>query len=85
MYISPEKRSELTKLGAIAGSESRAMCEKEPVIIWEIGPSPLLLCGEHAQYLGTHLLKDVRSYEIANLVSVKVRTELTEHPHWDIK
>ena len=61
------------------------MCEKEPVITWEIGPSPLLLCGEHAQYLGTHLLKDVRSYEIANLVAVKVRTELAEHPHWDIK
>ncbi len=55
------------------------MCEKEPVIIWSINSGPLLLCGEHAQYLGTHLLKDVRSYEIANRVSIKVRTELAEH------
>ena len=81
MYISPEKRNELIETGVITGNETCAMCEKEPVIIWAIDPGPLLLCGEHTQYLGTHLLKDVRSYEIANRVSVKVRTELAEHSH----
>ena len=82
MYMGPKEKRRLIEHGAITGDEPCAMCEREPVIIWQIGSSPLLLCGEHAQYLGTHLLKDVRSYEIADQVSVKVRMELTEHPHW---
>lgn len=76
--MTPEKKHELIDLGVITGDEPCAMCEKGAVIIWEVASSRLLLCAEHAQYLGTHLLKDVRSYEIANRVSVKVRTELAE-------
>lgn len=52
-------------------------CGKEPVIIWKPATwGTILLCGECAQVIGTHLIKDVRSFEIDNSLSVKVIADL---------
>ena len=55
-------------------------CGRKPDIVWMMS-GPFYLCAEDAQYLATHLLKDVREYEIKNGVSIKVRTQRVEAPH----
>jgi hypothetical protein len=58
------------------GADTCMQCEQAGVIAWRLRQVGLLLCGECAQYLATQLLKDVRSYELDQNVTVKVRTEL---------
>jgi hypothetical protein len=58
------------------GSDGCMHCEQAGVIAWRLREVGLLLCGECAQYLATQLMKDVRSYEIDQNITVKVRTEL---------
>jgi len=84
MYLDEKSRIALTEQGILRGDETCELCDQAPAVFWDLGAGVLLLCGEHAQYLGTHLLKDVRSYEIAPKQSVKVRTELCAHPGWKL-
>jgi hypothetical protein len=51
------------------------MCSNAPDVFWNLDTVALFLCGEHAPYLGTHLLKDARAYESDTGKTVKVRTE----------
>ena len=76
MYLGPKEKLELKSQGILGGDERCLMCSEPAVILWNFDETVLLLCGEHAQYLGTHLLKDVRSFEVSTKKSVKVRTEL---------
>jgi hypothetical protein len=49
-------------------------CGKTPYILWNPAKwGAILLCGECAQVLATQLMKDVRSYEFDQRVSVKVQ------------
>lgn len=84
MYLSEKQKSDLKKQGILRGDEVCAMCSNAPDIFWNLGAGALFLCGEHAQYLGTHLLKDVRSYESATNKTVKVRTETRGHLDWNL-
>ena len=53
-------------------------CGKTPYILWNPAQwEAILLCGECAQTVATQLMKDVRSYELEQHVSVKVATTLT--------
>jgi len=53
-------------------------CGKTPHILWEPAQwGAILLCGECAQVVATQLMKDVRSYELDQHVSVKVLATLT--------
>jgi hypothetical protein len=53
-------------------------CGKMPYILWNPPQwGAILLCGECAQVVATQLMKDVRSYELDQHVSVKVGATLT--------
>lgn len=53
-------------------------CGKTPHILWKPAQwGAILLCGECAQVVATQLMKDVRSYELDQHVSVKVLATLT--------
>jgi hypothetical protein len=53
-------------------------CGKTPYILWNPAHwGAILLCGECAQMVATQLMKDVRSYELDQRVSVKVQATLT--------
>jgi hypothetical protein len=48
-------------------------CGKTPHILWKPAQwGAILFCGECAQIVATQLMKDVRSYELDQQVSVKV-------------
>jgi len=75
MYIRSGDREQLERMGILPRDAKCLVCGRQPDIIWHGGYGILFLCSEHAQYIGTHLLKDVRDFERATGISVKVRTE----------
>jgi len=85
MYLGADQKTKLIEQGILRGDEACLLCSQASVVFWSLGDLQLFLCGEHAQYLGTHLLKDVRSYEIATHQSVKVRMETRAHSDWKLE
>ncbi|RMF93752.1 MAG: hypothetical protein D6736_01225 [Nitrospinota bacterium] len=78
MYIRPENRELIFKGTPGLERETCMECGKEAVIIWEPAEwGVILLCGECAQTIGVQLLKDVRSYEMDNHLSVKIQSQTT--------
>lgn len=75
MYIRPGDREHLERIGILPRDAKCLECDRQPDIIWHGQYVILFLCSEHAQYIGTHLIKDVRDFERTTGISVKVRTE----------
>ncbi len=80
MYINESRKKELIEQGFMKPDEPCLFqCGQEPKIVWHQGTA-IYLCPAHAQYLATQLLKDVGRCEVAEGISVKVRTELAPRP-----
>jgi len=81
MYISESRRKDLIEQGFMKPDEPCLFrCGELPRILWYENGQGLYLCPAHAQYLATQLLKDVGRYEVAEGISVKVRTQIAPRP-----
>jgi hypothetical protein len=78
MYIREADRDIITRETPELERTSCMECGKTPYILWKSAQwGVILLCGECAQSIATQLMKDVRSYELDQQVSVKVGATLT--------
>ena len=78
MYVSEGERNKLKSQGFIDRDAVCYVCGIDLDIFWHGSHGDIALCLQHGQYIGTHLLKDVRTGEIDKGLSVKVRTEISE-------
>jgi transcription elongation factor Elf1 len=78
MYIREADRDIITRETPELERTSCMECGETPYILWKSAQwGVILLCGECAQSISTQLMKDVRSYELDQQVSVKVGATLT--------
>jgi transcription elongation factor Elf1 len=79
MYIRQEDREIIMRETPELERSNCMECGKTPHILWKPARwGAILLCGECAQMVATQLMKDVRSYELDQHVSVKVGAILTQ-------
>jgi hypothetical protein len=79
MYIRPENRDIIFHETPELDKETCMECGKEATIIWKPAEwGVILLCPECAQTIGVQLLKDVRSHEVDNNISVKISSQTTQ-------
>lgn len=58
MHLDLSLRRELLELGVLAGDETCVLCDADPVILVEVGHTPLLFCQPPAREIGEQLLND---------------------------